>query len=733
MIRLAILVSYLFAAASACLCAGTFAPADENPGTAERLAAGLGDTNLDTRRAAARAVFESGETVRVALLPRLRESLRTEKDGQVRLWLFDALTAMGPAAAPAAAELALSMKTSFGGSRTEKAHQDYRAALALAAIGKPAVEPLRELVADDATKENVRAEAIMALGRIGADAQAAIPAVVPYLGHESARLRGDAVQALGSIGPAAVPALLEAAGHQKPGTRADAVAALALTESHAKSVVDAMLQAGRDAEAAVRIAAIDAIASCELPVETALTGLRQALADDDAAVKRAAVRLISKRRDWARALAPELKRALNSGQRALAVDAAFAIATNESEPVKTLIDELKLPDSPVDAIADVLAMQGRGAGPRLRAGLDSDNPRVRRGCALALGTFRPVEPETPGRLAASLKDADPAVRAACLMAIGQLGPIARPIVDSVRELLADGNEATRAQAVSVLFACAKHDDRLVETLAARLGDTAPVQVAALESLLALGPMGRTAIPQVTEMLAAKDSDVRRRAAAMIASHGAGASEAVTALTQSLNEPDREMRVLAVKTLARIGRPAQGAFAKMESMTMAVDADEREAAFQALGSLGLDAAALRPPLARGLRDSEEKVRRAAIGSIQQLGPAGVVLLPDLIRVAANPKEQRTVERAVRRYERRGPDPSSVPELLELLKNESEPVQLLAIRFLALVRPSRMEIENAFESLREHGSEQVRKKAADAIQEWRTRPDAEAPVSKTPNPA
>ena len=53
------------------------------------------------------------------------------------------------------------------------AHQDYRSALALAAIGKPAVEGLRGLLGEQ--KENVRAEVVMALGRIGPDAGAGRP------------------------------------------------------------------------------------------------------------------------------------------------------------------------------------------------------------------------------------------------------------------------------------------------------------------------------------------------------------------------------------------------------------------------------------------------------------------------------------------------------------------------------------------------------------------------------
>lgn len=703
-------------------------------GILRNLTTGLADTNVDARRAAARGVFESAEPVRIALLPRLRELLRAEKDGQVRLWLFDALTAMGPDAAEAVPDLVFSMRSSFGGSRTEKAHQDYRAAMALAAIGKPSVQALKELLADPGTKENVRAESIMALGRIGKDAKPAIPDLVPLLGHESERLRRETIVATGSIGPASVPALIQASKDTNPRVRAGAVAALGGTKSKDPAAIDSVTAASRDSAAEVRIAAVEALSGFDLPDDRLLAGLRQAMNDADAKVVQAAIRGLVARPSLLGPALPDLERVIAAGPGESAKVAAFAIAATGEGATARLLKALERPESPVEAIAEALVLQGRQASPQLSAALASENPRVRRGCALALGTIRPLEAETPARLAAGLKDPDEAVRGAFLKALGELGPRARPVVPDVRALLDDTNPATRAQAVDVLFLCSARDERLVEDLTGKLADSAtPVQVAALDRLRALGPLGRKALPQATARLGSPDDAVRKSAAAMIASHGAGAGEAVPALAAALENPDRDIRILAVKTLARIGRPAQVAFPKFEPLSKSENVDEREAVFQAIGNLGLDADAVRPVLTQGLRDAEERVRRAAIGAVGQLGPAGAVMLPDLIRIAANPKEQRSVERAVRRYERRGPDPRTVPDLIALSKHDKENVQLLAIRFLALVRPTRSEIENAFEAMKDHASETVRKKAAEALQEIRSKPGGENPAAKPSNAA
>jgi len=204
---------------------------------------------------------------------------------------------------------------------------------------------------------------------------------------------------------------------------------------------------------------------------------------------------------------------------------------------------------------------------------------------------------------------------------------------------------------------------------------------------------------------------------MIASHGPNAAESVPALIELMDAQKADTRLLAIRTLARIGRPAQAAFPKMKSLSKSTNPEEREAVYLAIGSLGLEIEAVKTLLAVGLSDSEERVRKATIGSVQQLGPAAVVLLPELIRVAANPQEARAVERAVRRFERRSPALETVPDLIALTMHEKEPVQLLAIRFLALVRPTRSDVDAALESLRNHSSETVRKKAAEAIDQIR----------------
>ncbi len=194
-------------------------------------------------------------TVQREALPVMIDLLKKEKDGQVRLAVLDAVTALGPEAVVGRSGLLDTLRTNYGGERQEESHQDYRSALALAAIGKPAVEGLRGLLKE--RKESVRAEVVMGLGRIGPDAEAAVPDLVPLLGDKSERIRREASRALGRIGPAAIEPLIAAAAHKDVIIRARAVESLGYLSAPTDPVHQVVVQCAHDGAPEVRAAAVE--------------------------------------------------------------------------------------------------------------------------------------------------------------------------------------------------------------------------------------------------------------------------------------------------------------------------------------------------------------------------------------------------------------------------------------------------------------------------------------------
>ena len=674
----------------------------------------LRSENVEVRRSAASAIQLAEKDLQREALPVLIELLKDEKDGQVRLAVLGAVTALGPDAAPAVPTLVHTLTTDYGGQSKEELHQDYRSALALAAIGGPAVEGLRALLGEE--KINVRAEAAMALGRIGPDAREAVPDLIRLLGIENDRVGGEATLALGRIGEAAVGPLIDAASDDCAGIRSRAIGALGhLPDSGVDDRVRAViLEGARDEAPEVRASALKSLACLELPGDELRPILDDALADEHENVRLAAVGLLVGRRDVLPEMSTRLRALLTADDDGVARHAAFLLQAIGPEAAPALLDAMGDEGSRIDQIAEALAQIGRPAVDLIAAAVDAQEPRVRRGAALALGQIRPMAAGTVETLTIGLDDPVAEVRGAFLEAIGLLGPRS-DAVPAIRGMLRDDAEAIRLRAVAVLYRSAPRDERLAADLTAVLDDIDPaVQTVALGLLRSLGPLGRVALPDAIAKLERPETVVRLAAAELIGSHGPAAAEAVPALCNLLDDPSAEVRAVAARTLGDIGKAAQPALPRLTLLLKGQPSEVRTAVVLTLGSLELDAESIRPQLAETLRDEEPEVRGAALRAIQRLGPGGAIFVPDIILLAENREERSAVERSLRRFERSGTDARSVPALIEQLGHEQEAVRLLAIKFLGLAGPDASAALPALEALREDSDDEVRREAEEALE-------------------
>jgi HEAT repeat protein len=667
--------------------------------------------NVDVRRKAATDIEMSDHGVQRQALPIMIEVLAKEKDGQVRLAVLGALATMGPDAAPAVSALVHTLETDFGGQGSEASHQDYRSALALAAIGKPAVDGLRGLL--KARKAGVRAEVVMALGRIGADARAAVPDLIGLLGDKNERMRSEISLALGHIGPASVEPLIAACGHNDAFIRAGAVESLGYLVEPNLNVKHVALERAHDGSPVVRASAVKALAKLSLADDAILPILTENIHHDDDQVRLAVVNLLVGRRQLLSRMGPELESLLTAKNDRVSRHAAYLLGRSGPDAASRLLNALRQDSSRIDQIADALAQIGRPAAAALAAGVSSPDPRVRRGAALALGQIRPIAPGIVQKLTAGLLDPDLAVKTAFLTAVGSLGSRASQSVPTVRALLNHQSAEIRMQAIHILSQSAPRDQRLVADLIALVDDKdARVQREAIDILRSLGPLGRPALAAVIGRLKSTDPDVRFAAADMIGSHGPAAVEAVPALCTLLDDPAPKIRTIAARTLGTMGKGAQPSMTRLASLLGADQVEVREAAISTLGALELDPDQIRPHLARALRDDKTEVRRAALKSIQRFGPQGAIFVPDIILMAENKDNLRSVERTLRRFERAGPDVRSLPELIKQLDNKQEAVRRLAIKFLALAGQDAKGALPALERLRQDPSAEIRKQAETA---------------------
>ncbi len=525
--------------------------ADPSPSRLEDLRSG----DLIVRRGAASRVRLAEKTVQLKALPTLIDLLMKEKDGQVRLAVLDAVTALGPDAESAIPALVHTLRTSYGGARQEESHQDYRSALALAAIGKPAVEGLRGLLKDP--KENVRAEAIMALGRIGPDASAAVADLIVALGDKGDRVGGEAALALGRIGTSAVEPLIAATTDRDAMIRFRAIEALGFLPGASDRVFRVVVGCSLEADPMMRAEAVRSLGRLRCPDEVLLPILKENLRHDDDGVRRSVIDLLVNRRSLLESIASDLESLLLVEDAGVARHTAFLLGKIGPEAAPRLIKALPHRESRIDQIAEALAQVGRPALSILTQAIESPNPRVRRGAALALGQIRPLAPGVVPKLIAGLDDPDVEVKTAFLTAIGHLGPRGSQAVPTVRALLHEESAEIRLQVVVILAQSAARDDALVGDLASLLQDSDPrVQGKAIDLLQSLGPLARRSVTPVVALLKSPDPEVRRSATEFLESHGSGAVEAVPELGALLADPSPKIRMVAARTLGKLGKPAQ---------------------------------------------------------------------------------------------------------------------------------------------------------------------------------
>ena len=685
---------------------------------ADTLVEGLRAKNVETRRDAATRLRASNTTLQERALPAMIDLLEKEPDGQTRLAILDALASLGPRAAPPCQRSFKHYAPMWAARVKKRCTRTIAPRWRWRPSASPRLRDWRTLL--KVRKVSVRAEAIMALGRIGPDAAAATPDLILSLrdkNDKNERITQEVCLALGRIGNSAVEPLIAATSDADLTIRARAAASLGSLSAPSDQVHRAILKCARDQAPEVRAAAVESLSKFKLPDDALLPIVTENVRNDDERVRLAVVNLLVERPALLARTAPVLGSLLSARNEAVARHAAFLLGKTGASAVPILLGGLRHPAGPIDPIADALGQIGRPAVDPLTQAAKDPEPRVRRAAALALGQIRPVAKGTLQTLAVGLQDPDRDVRAAFLTAIGSLGPRAGEAVPAVRNLLRDESPAIRAQAIDVLSQAAPRDERLLGDLIAALKNDVDPRVVrqAIETIRSLGPGGRDALPVVIgKLTATSPEDVRLAAVLMIESHGQAAAEAVPALCALLSDGTPKLQTVAAQALATMGKAAQPAFARLAEMVNAGNPEAREAAASTLGGLELEADVIRLPLARALRDDKPEVRRAATKAIQRLGPAGAIFIPDIISLAEKKENQRTVERTLRRFESSGPDVRSLPELIKQLNHDQVAVRLLAIKFLGLAGPSAREAIPALERLREDPSPEVKKQAAAATE-------------------
>jgi HEAT repeat protein/lysophospholipase L1-like esterase len=269
-------------------------------------------------------------------------------------------------------------------------------ALDEALAGRPPETPLLATLLDSPRAE-VRRQAAWRLGRDGAAAQAAIPALTRRLKDEQPGMRWAAADVLDRIGPparAAIPALLDELGDAHEAVRwraAEALSSIGLAPSEWPRLAEALTH--RDEY--VRAFAAWSLGEMAQEGRPAANALAAAMSDPDPSVRAVVAMALAKIGASAPPVLEALERALADHSwvyRWRAARALGRVRGDPAGPVASLATALSRDDD-VNVrreAARALGRYGRGAAPAIRelsdARRDSD-PDVRQAAAWALETI----------------------------------------------------------------------------------------------------------------------------------------------------------------------------------------------------------------------------------------------------------------------------------------------------------------------------------------------------------
>jgi HEAT repeat protein len=437
-------------------------------------------------------------------------------------------------------------------------HAALNALLAQRSLRSAAIPKLAALLKDP--NPAVRERAARALGRFGPDAAPVLPAlldatraangapafadalaqvgppVLPVLlqALQSAKPEESAwiLRALRGFGPPAVPILSEALKHQKPEVRAAAASTLGAMGRDAADAVNPLFVLAEDTNPTVQAAALRALVAQRADsgrlkplLQTALNspnadirkagaagtaalggasqlgvrGLLDLFADDDQPGRIAAVQALGLLGvEAAPAVGPLSERLNDLALQSLIIETLGKIGPASAPAVPRLIELAKSTDQRAAVLPTLIKIgpKASSALPMIYGCMNDPASDVRASAAVAIGTLETDQSKALATLIPLAADPSGRMRRAVAGILPKYGAAARPAVPALVNMLNSNNE--RADAMSALKTIGV--DTVPDLKKMLTIKDAKIRTFACESLAALGPAARDAVPQLKDVL-----------------------------------------------------------------------------------------------------------------------------------------------------------------------------------------------------------------------------------------
>jgi HEAT repeat protein len=188
-----------------------------------------------------------------------------------------------------------------------------------------------------------RHDAVVALGRMGQQAKASIPALMKALKDTDSKVRSAAARALGMMkneARLATPTLMEALNDSEPNVRLNAVRSLSQIGADPADVIPSLISILKDPNKEVRIAAMMSLAVFGRDAERAVGQILEAMKDPDAGVRKGAQMALLVLEPSPTAIIPTFIEILKNGSEGAQRTAEISLAMLKEKAVPSLLSLL---------------------------------------------------------------------------------------------------------------------------------------------------------------------------------------------------------------------------------------------------------------------------------------------------------------------------------------------------------------------------------------------------------
>jgi HEAT repeat protein len=351
-----------------------------------------------------------------------------------------------------------------------------RAQAALAAAGRPALQPLVRALGEDPV---TRVAAMRALGKMNAAATPAIPYVFLALGSSDWELSREASKTLAAIGGPATArvirglddthlryACITTLGEMGPAAK-DAVPQLMRMLDNEKSfregIVKTLARIGPDAipslrqalaHASPQISGAAAVALGEMEGQLTpdlVPQLTVALQSKDYKISWAALEQLGKLGTAAKEAVPAIKKSIQTADahtKTYSAIALAAIAPTDPDAVKPLVESAIAEE--YSSATEPLKKLGKPAVDALAQHAKDRNPMARLRVARLLAEFGDEAAGAAAVLTEMLKDTESGVRLSAARTLGRLGPAGKPAIPELEKLVNDPSPEVAEEALRAL-------------------------------------------------------------------------------------------------------------------------------------------------------------------------------------------------------------------------------------------------------------------------------------------